>query len=160
MERVGKTLNLWKKYLPHWLHLKDFSPSVGCHIYLWHGNISFFSNSVQRSWLYPLLLTLQIRVASPRDSNPRLRWHCRYVAGPTCRLHVKTHTQFYIEEVVDLRVEESLSLSFHYSDCHSQKKTKSGSRSIFKTVTFKLKNFNMTECNILCIFYSFESNFI
>merc|ERR1712121_344889 len=75
-------------------------------------------------------------------------------------LHVKTHTQFYIEEVVDLRVEESLSLSFHYSDFHSQKKTKSGSRSIFKTVTFKLKNFNMTECNILCIFYSFESNFI
>ena len=31
---------------------KDFSPSVGSHIYLWNRNISFFSNSVQRSWLY------------------------------------------------------------------------------------------------------------
>ena len=92
----GENLESLKKYLPHWLHLKDFSPSVGSHIYLWNRNISFFSNSVQRSWLYPLLLTLQIRVA----------------------------------------------------------------RSIFKTVTFKLTNFNMTECNILCIFHSFESNFI
>ena len=60
----GENLESLKKYLPHWLHLKDFSPSVGSHIYLWNRNISFFSNSVQRSWIYPLILTLQIRVAS------------------------------------------------------------------------------------------------
>ena len=55
-----------------------------------------FSNSVQRSWLYPPQLTLQVRVASIRrdfnckvialqrwDSNPRLRWRCRYVKSQT-----------------------------------------------------------------------------
>ena len=48
----GENLESLKKILAILAAFKRFFPSVIYDIYLWHGNISFFSNSVQRSWLY------------------------------------------------------------------------------------------------------------
>ena len=81
----GENLESLKKYLPHWLHLKDFSPSVGSHIYLWNRNISFFSNSVQRSWLY-----------KPIDIADT----CGFT-GVTLAPGFEPTPLFYIEEVVE-----------------------------------------------------------